>query len=67
MEMLELDSFSNSDDEDEEFRKIRSGMKKRGRLGRKRRGSDDDYDVDDVEGYGRFDCFKVEKNFLVYG
>lgn len=67
MEMSELDSSSNSDDEDEESRKTRSGLKKRGRPGRKRRGSDEDYDADDAEGYGRSDCFKVEKNLLVYG
>ncbi|XP_056009130.1 chromodomain-helicase-DNA-binding protein 8-like isoform X4 [Ostrea edulis] len=67
MEMSELDSSSNSDDEDDESRKTRSGMKKRGRPGRRRRGSDDDYDADDAEGYGRSDCFKVEKNLLVFG
>lgn len=67
MEISDLDSTSNSDDEDEESRKTRSGIKKRGRPGRKRRGSDDDYDADDAEGYGRSDCFKVEKNLLVYG
>ncbi|XP_061162484.1 chromodomain-helicase-DNA-binding protein 8-like [Saccostrea echinata] len=67
MEMSDLDSSSNSDDDDDESRKTRSGMKKRGRPGRKRRGSDDDYDADDAEGYGRSDCFKVEKNLLVYG
>ncbi|KAK3086718.1 hypothetical protein FSP39_022463 [Pinctada imbricata] len=67
MEMSELESSSNSDDEDDEEGGRGKGKGKKGRKPKKRKGSDDDYASDDGEGFSRSDCFKVEKNLLVYG
>ena len=63
MEISDLDSTSDSDDE---IKLLRKGRK----LRRSGRGKDDDFGYNEdmsTEGYSRSDCFKVEKHLLVYG
>lgn len=63
-DMSELESSSDSD-EDESKKKGKKG--KPGRRGRRR--NDEEYDDEDMQPgvYGRAECFRVEKNVLVYG
>ncbi|XP_071091615.1 chromodomain-helicase-DNA-binding protein 8-like isoform X2 [Haliotis cracherodii] len=67
MEISDLESSSDSGGE-EEVSGLRSGRK--GKRGRRRNRNDDDFDpLDDQagDGFHRSECFKVEKNLLVYG
>lgn len=69
MEMSELESSSHSEDDDEGTGLTRRG-KKSSKKGRNRNKDEDaDFDGEDFygSGYGRPECFKVEKNLLVYG
>ena len=65
MEMSDIESSSSSDDE---------GGTRVGRKSRRKKRSKNDEDVDYAgeelvrgENYWRSECFKVEKNLLVYG
>lgn len=65
----DLESSSESDDDDDTGSVKRFGGKRRKR--RTRGGDDGDFDIGmdplSGDGYGRSECFKVEKNLLVYG
>ncbi|KAL5021350.1 hypothetical protein ScPMuIL_000505 [Solemya velum] len=81
LNMSELESSSESGGEEEEGGgggggsavKVRGRRTKHGRRGRRR--DDDDFDFSNgpgvgdgsEDGFGRSECFKVEKNLLVYG
>ncbi len=68
MEMSDLESSSESGGEDDELG-LRSGRKGK-RRGRRGNRNDDDFDPMDEpagDGFHRSECFKVEKNLLVYG
>ncbi|XP_071173454.1 chromodomain-helicase-DNA-binding protein 8-like isoform X4 [Mytilus edulis] len=74
LEMSELESSSDDEEgggNDEDGEGKGRGRGKKGKKGRRGRGrdSDDDFDARGAAGemYSRSDCFKVEKNLLVYG
>lgn len=72
MDMSELESSTDEEggEEDEEGSGRGRGRGRKGKKGRRKgRGSDDDFDAHGAIGelYSRSECFKVEKNLLVFG
>ena len=69
MNMSELDTSDSDSELDDAGQRVKKGSKgsKSGRRGRRKRGDDESDTEGPIESYTRSDCFKVEKNLLIYG